>query len=99
MSRLDWEPSGRGRPGTAEITLLQLARAGHAVARVRQRPQARLRDRRRTLLTTAEIPGPHALQGGVDLDQHLFLALDQAERELLLEGVGADLGRVERGGG
>src|SRR4051794_28476216 len=78
------ERRGRAREAGSG-TLLHFACAVDAVTGIGQGLQPRLGNRRTTLLTLAEAPLVDAVQRLGNLDQHLFLVLDQAEREFLLE--------------
>src|SRR5205823_3387645 len=70
-------------------TLFDLPGTLDAVTGVGDRLEARPRDFLLALLAAAEGLLVQPLQGGGDLVQRLLLVLDQPERELLLEVVGA----------
>ena len=58
--------------------------------------QACLRDFFLTFLTAAKGPLADAIERITNLDELLFLVLDEAERKFLLEVVGSEIGHVER---
>src|SRR5437870_3397464 len=80
-------------------TLLHLAGTLDAVARVWQGLQPALGDDALALLALAERAVVDPLQRLADLLQHLLLVLHQAQGELLLEAVAAEVGDVQRGMG
>src|SRR5262249_42210976 len=66
------------------------------IASVRQGAQAGFGNGMAALLAAAERPLVQAIQGAGNLVQDVGLVLQQAEREFLLEIVGADVGHVDR---
>src|SRR5437588_8622439 len=78
------------------FALLSLACTVDTVPGERQGLEARLADVLVTLLTPAKGPEPDAIERIADLGERLLLVFHEAEGELLLEGVGAQVGHVNR---